>query len=91
MPLGHAEGPDHQARLERVAAMADAIALAAPEHLQPLYRFSAGQARGHLEVIARFGRFPHRNPILGRASTPDEVAYLEKGEFVHMRRPPRDE
>jgi uncharacterized protein (DUF924 family) len=88
MPLGHAEGLDHRARLERVAALADAIALAAPEHLQPLYRFSASQARGHLEVIARFGRFPHRNPILGRPSTPEELVYLEKGEFVHRRRPP---
>ena len=33
-------------------------------------------AHRHRAVIARFGRFPHRNPILGRASTPSEVAYL---------------
>lgn len=32
----------------------------------------------HWEVIARFGRFPHRNQILGRASTPDELAFLEE-------------
>ena len=31
----------------------------------------------HREVIARFGRFPHRNEILGRNSTPEELAYLE--------------
>ena len=30
----------------------------------------------HAEVIRRFGRFPHRNVILGRASTPEEVAFL---------------
>jgi uncharacterized protein (DUF924 family) len=30
----------------------------------------------HYAVIERFGRFPHRNAILGRASTPDEVAFL---------------
>ena len=30
----------------------------------------------HLEVIRRFGRFPHRNAALGRASTPEEQAYL---------------
>jgi uncharacterized protein (DUF924 family) len=29
-------------------------------------------------VIARFGRFPHRNPILGRASTPLEMEYLSQ-------------
>jgi uncharacterized protein (DUF924 family) len=32
----------------------------------------------HLEIIERFGRFPHRNAILGRASTPDEIAFLEE-------------
>lgn len=33
-------------------------------------------ARRHAEVVARFGRFPHRNRILGRASTPEETAFL---------------
>lgn len=33
-------------------------------------------AERHRDVILRFGRFPHRNAILGRESTPDEVAYL---------------
>ncbi len=31
----------------------------------------------HQRVIVRFGRFPHRNEILGRASTPEETAFLE--------------
>ncbi|MBD0274912.1 MAG: DUF924 domain-containing protein [Acetobacteraceae bacterium] len=88
LPLGHAEGPGHRDRLERAVAMAEAIAAEAPEHLQPLYQFSAGQARRHLDVVSRFGRFPHRNPVLGRPSTPEEAAYLEKGDFVHRRRPP---
>jgi uncharacterized protein (DUF924 family) len=35
-------------------------------------------ARRHFEVVRRFGRFPHRNAILGRASTPDEVEYLKR-------------
>ncbi len=33
-------------------------------------------ARKHYDVIARFGRYPHRNAILGRASTPEELKYL---------------
>jgi uncharacterized protein (DUF924 family) len=33
-------------------------------------------ARRHQEVILRFGRFPHRNAILGRVSTPEELAFL---------------
>jgi len=38
-------------------------------------------ARIHREVIARFGRFPHRNPCLGRATTPEEQAFLDDGGF----------
>jgi uncharacterized protein (DUF924 family) len=33
-------------------------------------------ARHHHDIVARFGRFPHRNAILGRESTPEELAYL---------------
>jgi uncharacterized protein (DUF924 family) len=88
MPLGHAEGSGHRERLERVVAMAERIALEAPERLQSLYRHSVSQARGHLDVISRFGRFPHRNPILERTSTAEEQAYLDKGDFVHTRPPP---
>ena len=35
-------------------------------------------AERHRDVIRRFGRFPHRNAILGRASTPEEIAFLEQ-------------
>jgi len=35
-------------------------------------------ARRHHDVIARFGRFPHRNAILGRVSTPEEIAFLQE-------------
>jgi uncharacterized protein (DUF924 family) len=34
--------------------------------------------RPYIEVIGRFGRFPHRNEILGRQSTPEEIAFLAK-------------
>ena len=36
-------------------------------------------ARKHYEVIARYGRFPHRNRLLGRSNTPEEQAYLDAG------------
>ncbi|MFW5832582.1 MAG: DUF924 family protein [Pseudomonadota bacterium] len=39
----------------------------------PVY---ADYARRHREVVVRFGRFPHRNGVLGRTSTPAEKAYL---------------
>ena len=88
MPLVHAEGPGHRERLERVVALAERIAREAPEPVRPIHEFSAAQARGHLGVIARFGRFPHRNAVLGRPSTPEEAAYLAEGDFVHARRMP---
>ncbi|WP_455211776.1 DUF924 family protein [Kaarinaea lacus] len=37
-------------------------------------------AKHHRELIRRFGRFPHRNQILGRESTPDEIDYLNSKE-----------
>ncbi|HEX6154426.1 MAG TPA: DUF924 family protein [Burkholderiales bacterium] len=40
---------------------------------EELYRY----AERHREIIQRFGRFPHRNEILGRASTPEEVEFLK--------------
>lgn len=38
-------------------------------------------ALGHRDIIRRFGRFPHRNPILGRRMLPEEQRYLETGGF----------
>ena len=38
-------------------------------------------------MIARFGRFPHRNPVLRRISTPEEEDYIAEGDFVHTRQP----
>ncbi|WP_048708186.1 DUF924 family protein [Microvirga massiliensis] len=89
MPLAHTEGPDHLGRLERAILEAEAVALEAPVHLRPLYWHSVNQACGHRDVIQRFGRFPHRNPVVGRGSTPDKLAYLERGDFVHRRQPPQ--
>lgn len=66
LPFEHAEDGEAQAR---------SVAL---------FRGS-GDARGlryaemHKEIIDRFGRFPHRNRILGRASTPEEEAWLAAG------------
>ncbi|WP_426439921.1 DUF924 family protein [Bradyrhizobium genosp. P] len=38
-------------------------------------------AEDHAEIIRRFGRFPHRNRILGRPTTPEEQAFLDAGGF----------
>lgn len=39
-------------------------------------------AKLHRDIIARFGRFPHRNAILGRKSAPEELAFLAEGGFA---------
>ena len=56
--------------------------LAVQEVALPLFeRFSdphtADFARRHMDVIARFGRFPHRNALLGRVSSAEELAFLQ--------------
>jgi len=38
-------------------------------------------AEGHRDIIRRFGRFPHRNPLLCRITTPEEADFLERGGF----------
>ena len=39
-------------------------------------------AEQHADIIRRFGRFPHRNAVLGRSTTPDEQAFLDDGGFA---------
>ena len=39
-------------------------------------------ARIHHDIIRRFGRFPHRNAVLGRRTTPEEQAFLDEGGFA---------
>lgn len=63
LPFEHAEDADDQARcVELMASLGD------PE----LLHFAVA----HKDVIDRFGRFPHRNAILGRTSTAEEISYL---------------
>ena len=68
MPYEHAE----DARMQQCAV--DLFARLAGEHGG--FTDMLDYAHRHRGVIARFGRFPHRNPILGRASTADELQYL---------------
>lgn len=73
LPFRHAEDAAAQ---KRAVALAVSDALAGPPHLTDFLVYSVDWARKHLDVIVRFGRFPHRNAALGRASTPEEIEYL---------------
>lgn len=84
-PLGHCEGSDHLERVDLLISLREEIAISAPSDLQPIYRSLVKQATDVREVIAVFGRHPHRNQVLGRPSTPAELAYVAEGEFPHLR------
>jgi uncharacterized protein (DUF924 family) len=76
LPLEHAE--DLAAQDQCVALMA-ALPAAMGEPWQSALEGYASYALAHRDVIARFGRFPHRNTALGRASTVEEIEYLQAG------------
>lgn len=75
MPLIHAEDVAMQAR---AVQLADRVVVEEPrEELRPAWAIGAQRARHYQSIIARFGRFPHRNAILGRYSSDEERAFLE--------------
>ena len=85
LPLGHSED---LALHERSVSHAEEEAANAPSHLRAGAEFGVSQAKAARDVIARFGRHPHRNEILGRHSTPEELEYLRTETPPHLRRPP---
>lgn len=69
LPLRHAENLAMQQ-----------LGLAKTRELNAAGYGSDKYALNHLEIIERFGRFPHRNSALGRQSTEEELAYLKDGK-----------
>jgi uncharacterized protein (DUF924 family) len=76
LPLLHSERLDHH---ERDGEIANGIATKASPLYQPLAAMRLEQSAKYRDVIARFGRFPHRNAVLGRITTPEEQAWLDAG------------
>jgi uncharacterized protein (DUF924 family) len=71
LPFQHSEDPADQ---ELSVSLAEALERDGGE--------SARWARHHEDIIERFGRFPHRNALLGRRNTLDEQAFLDAGGFA---------
>jgi uncharacterized protein (DUF924 family) len=67
LPYGHSESLADQER--------------SVELMRSLGQPALGRAEHHRDIVRRFGRFPHRNPILGRAPRPEEERYLAEGGF----------
>ncbi|HEY0230738.1 MAG TPA: DUF924 family protein [Dokdonella sp.] len=73
MPLQHAESiADQQHAVALFTQLRDAV----PAALRARFAHCLDYAVRHRDIIARFGRFPHRNAVLGRASTPEEIDFL---------------
>ena len=68
LPFMHSETLGHQ---ERSVALNEALG----------DEDSIKYAHHHRDIVARFGRFPHRNAILGRETTPEEEAFLKESDF----------
>jgi len=71
MPLVHAEDAAIQERGVEAFARAN-------EELGGPFELYLEFAKRHRDIVLRFGRFPHRNAILGRQSTPEEVEFLKQ-------------
>ena len=73
LPLEHSELLSHQEK--HLALYADMIRQCPARKKELTAAFD--YARKHMDIIARFGRFPHRNAALGRVNTPAEETYLQ--------------
>jgi len=71
LPFMHSEDLADQARC---VALTAPFAGSGDEFLEANHK----SAQKHRDIIARFGRFPHRNAVLGRTSTPEEVDFLKQ-------------
>lgn len=69
LPFEHSENLAHQQK---------SVELFSQFSNDPDSAFVFDYARRHLEIIERFGRFPHRNQILGRETTPEEAEFLKQ-------------
>jgi uncharacterized protein (DUF924 family) len=76
MPLQHAEA--REAQDESVAAYRRVLQ-EAPQELRAVFAAAVRSAENHRAIIEQFGRFPHRNEILERTSTPPELEWLKHG------------
>ena len=84
--ISHCEGPDHLDRMDLPVALGEEMETELPNALESFRGMALGQSLRVRDIIARFGRHPHRNAILGRPSSAAEEAYIATGDFPHVRK-----
>jgi uncharacterized protein (DUF924 family) len=77
MPLEHSEDLGIQKRSVERFSMLEKLSPSSPSLASMISEFRK-YAEKHYIIIERFGRFPHRNEILGRRSTPEEIEFLKQ-------------
>lgn len=78
VPLMHSENLTlQQAMVTRFESLAALSRVRSPQNTK-FFEFALDYARRHRQVIETFGRFPHRNALLGRASMPSELEFLQR-------------
>jgi uncharacterized protein (DUF924 family) len=75
LPFEHSEDIADQ---ERSIELFEALAADVPDAWRKTFDFYLEFAVRHRDIVRRFGRFPHRNDILGRESTPEEIEFLKE-------------
>ena len=75
LPLEHSENLADQ---QHAVRLFEALAASVSTELRPAFDGFLDYARRHLEIIERFGRFPHRNAALGRETTAAEADFLRQ-------------
>jgi len=76
LPLEHAEDVESQ---ERCVRLCRSLLQRASVALRPQFESFLDYAIRHRDIVQRFGRFPHRNALLGRPSAREELLFLESG------------
>ncbi len=77
MPLEHSEDLELQKKSVEYFTILEKLFISSPSLASMVSEFR-DYAERHYVIIERFGRFPHRNEILGRKSTPEEIEFLKQ-------------
>ncbi len=75
LPLEHAESLEAQ---DAAVAAFERLVREAPPELRDYCAYTARYATKHRDLIVKFGRFPHRNGVVGRENTPEEAEWLAR-------------
>ncbi|MBL4767356.1 MAG: DUF924 domain-containing protein [Rhodobacteraceae bacterium] len=84
--IAHCEGPEHLQRMHEMTGLVEKIITKMPDTLSQFRDGFRAQHERVTNIIATYGRHPHRNKLLGRASSAAEEEYIATGDFPHLKK-----